>query len=141
MNIGQLVGERMRVEGPIIAQALGMIPLTATNHVDEISPLMLLDEALEKGFALITEAGEEGHVPFLLLCNKGTMPILILDGEELVGGKQNRVVNTTILAPPGCELTIPVACMEQGRWRQNSTAFGPGKRFFAPGQGRGTRPG
>jgi len=130
MNIGQLVGERMRVEEPTIVQSMGMMPLIAMNHVNEISPLLLLDEALEKGFAHITEAGEEGHVPFLLLRNKGTMPILILDGEELVGGKQNRVVNTTILAPPGCELTIPVACMEQGRWHLKSAAFGSGEAIF-----------
>jgi hypothetical protein len=37
--------------------------------------------------------------------------VLILDGEELVGTKQNRIVNTTILVAAGCEIVIPVSCV------------------------------
>jgi predicted small secreted protein len=48
---------------------------------------------------------------------------LIVDGEELIGAKQNRIVNLTILVPAHSELTIPVTCVEAGRWRAKSRAF------------------
>jgi ARG and Rhodanese-Phosphatase-superfamily-associated Protein domain len=44
-------------------------------------------------------------------------------GEELVGAKQNRIVNLTILVPAAMPLTIPVSCVEAGRWSHQSEAF------------------
>ena len=52
--------------------------------------------------------------------------MLIFDGEELVGAKQNRIVNTTILVGVG-ETILPVSCVEQGRWSHRSRAFAPGE--------------
>ena len=46
-----------------------------------------------------------------------------MDGEELLGAKQNRIVNLTILVAANSELTIPVSCVEAGRWRARSRAF------------------
>ena len=51
--------------------------------------------------------------------------MLLLDGEELVGAKQNRVLNLTILAPARQAITIPVSCVEAGRWHAESDAFRP----------------
>jgi hypothetical protein len=47
----------------------------------------------------------------------------MLDGEELAGAKQNRVLNTTILVAAGNSALIPVSCTEQGRWSYRSTNF------------------
>jgi hypothetical protein len=55
--------------------------------------------------------------------NRGPEPVLIIDGEELVGAKQNRVVNLTILVAAQSALTIPVSCVEAGRWTARSRAF------------------
>lgn len=49
--------------------------------------------------------------------------MLLLDGEELVGAKQNRVLNLTILVPANTEMTIPVSCVEAGRWQHRSESF------------------
>ena len=53
----------------------------------------------------------------------GDKPVFILDGEELVGAKQNRVVNLSILVPASTTVTVPVSCVEAGRWRAKSRTF------------------
>jgi len=57
--------------------------------------------------------------------------ILILDGEELVGEKQNRIVNTTILIPADSTLVIPVSCVEQGRWSYESSMLSSKERIMS----------
>ena len=83
----------------------------------------VLDDALASGVAEVTEVSESGSVPELRVVNRGPKPTLIVDGEELVGAKQNRIVNLTILVPGEAALTIPVSCVEAGRWRAKSRAF------------------
>ncbi len=72
-----------------------------------------LDAALATDALSITEISEGGSVPELKVNNKSDHKILLLDGEELVGAKQNRVLNTTILIAPNSETNIPVSCVEQ----------------------------
>ena len=71
--------------------------------------------SLERNLILITEVDESGTVPELKVVNKSDTMILILDGEELVGTKQNRIVNTTLLIAGKDTVVIPVSCVEQGR--------------------------
>ncbi len=84
---------------------------------------LMLDEALGSGWARVTEISESGSVPELRFVNNGAQPVFILDGEELVGAKQNRVVNLSLLVPAKSTLTIPVSCVEAGRWHARSRAF------------------
>jgi hypothetical protein len=58
--------------------------------------------------------------------------LLILDGEELVGAKQNRIVNTTILIPAKKTVVIPVSCVEEGRWSYDTERFHSEERIMAP---------
>jgi len=71
----------------------------------------------------VVEVSEGGSVPQLKVVNKAARMILILDGEELVGAKQNRIVNTTILVDRKSTLVIPVSCVEHGRWSYNTSKF------------------
>jgi hypothetical protein len=84
---------------------------------------LMLGKALNEGIIMITEISENGSVPELKLINMSETYILLLDGEELEGAKQNRVLNTTILVYPKSELKVPVSCTEQGRWNRVSAAF------------------
>jgi len=84
---------------------------------------MTLKEALEKNLLIVSEVSESGAVPQLKVSNKAEIPVLLLDGEELAGAKQNRVLNTTILIKEKSEIVIPVTCTEQGRWAYVSKTF------------------
>ena len=89
---------------------------------------LTLDEALKLNVARVTEVSESGSVPQLLFRNLGDQAVFLLDGEELVGAKQNRVLNITILAPAGKDTVIPVSCVEAGRWHHASADFSSAPR-------------
>ncbi len=82
-----------------------------------------LGEALATWDIAITEVSAAGSVPDLMVINRANQPVLLIDGEELSGAKQNRVLNTSILLKGGSETKIPVSCTEQGRWSYASLAF------------------
>lgn len=84
---------------------------------------LTLKTALGGGLLLVTEVSEGGSVPQLSVANKADIPVLLLDGEELVGAKQNRVLNTSVLLKEQSQTTIPVSCTEQGRWSYVSRQF------------------
>ncbi len=90
-----------------------------------------LDEALPLGF-LVREASEAGSVPELIAQNPGEENVLLYDGEELVGAKQNRILNVTVLVAAESLVTIPVSCVEQGRWSYRSAAFAPAAHAAYP---------
>ena len=52
--------------------------------------------------------------------------MLLFDGEELVGARQDRIVNTSILVPGARSIDIPVSCVERGRWRYRTARFAAG---------------
>lgn len=58
-----------------------------------------------------------------MVVNRAHKPVLLIDGEELAGAKQNRVPNTSILIKEVSETKIPVSCTEQGRRSYASQAF------------------
>ena len=89
---------------------------------------LTLDEALEKGQARVTEVSESGAVPTLRFENPGDQRVLLVDGDELTGAKQNRIINLTIMVPAQTGIDIPVSCVEAGRWSHNSREFASPKR-------------
>jgi len=84
---------------------------------------LTLNAAMDRSALTVSEVSEGGSVPELRVKTNSELPILIIDGEELIGAKQNRIVNTSILLGERDELTIPVSCTEQGRWRYTSAVF------------------
>lgn len=90
----------------------------------------LLSEAILKGDSVVEEITESGSVPNLAVTNKAKWPLLIPEGEILMGAKQNRVINVTVLVAAGVKFVLPVSCVEQGRWRYRSRHFE--SKFCAP---------
>ena len=105
-------------------QSLTVFPLLAQDA--PALPYTLMSDALQHGILRITEVGS-GTVPELLALNSGESAILVLDGEQLIGARQNRTTNRSLLLPAKSETKIPVSCMEQGRWRFDSEQFAPTK--------------
>lgn len=118
--------ERFDFGPPLTFANLTMLPLL--RHGEQVTTYLTLDEAVATGRFRVTEVSEGGHVPELRVRNDLDTPVLLLDGEELVGAKQNRVVNLTILVPAHASLTIPVSCVEAGRWHRVSEAFAGSER-------------
>lgn len=100
---------------------LTLFPLSSEAQ----SPLsyLLLEDGLREGLVSIREVSSSGNVPELRVENQAELPTLIVDGEELVGAKQNRVANLTMLLPARQTTTIPVSCVEQGRWAYDAPDF------------------
>ncbi len=113
---------KLRVGDPIRHEALCVFPLFSESNGKV--KYRLSDEALADESLLIEEISEGGSVPDLLVENKGDVRVLFLEGEELVGAKQNRILNTSVLVAAHTKIKIPVSCVEQGRWGYKSRYFG-----------------
>jgi hypothetical protein len=107
---------------PLRHGALTVVPMLAPMLAEPA--WLTLAEAGDR--VQVTEVDEAGSVPNLTVANMAGLPLLLLDGEELVGAKQNRILNTTVLVAARTETTIPVSCVEQGRWGYHGRHFAPG---------------
>ncbi len=135
--LNELMVETLVGEAAVHAN-LTLFPLLGAERV--IPRYLTLDQALAEGRFRIEEVSDAGNVPTLKVVNGGERPVLLLDGEELIGAKQNRVLNLSILVPAGKTLEIPVSCVEQGRWGYDSPTFSTsGIAQHASGRARKTR--
>jgi hypothetical protein len=129
---------KLEIGSPQVHADLLVFPLC--NPAGEPMDYVLLDEALENKLARVMEVSEAGHVPELAFENDSPKRILLVDGDELLGARQNRIVNISILVGPGKKLVIPVSCVEQGRWSYRSRGFEGAKRMlFASAKARKMR--
>lgn len=121
----------VRAGEPVRHESLTVVPLFAPPG-GGAADYLLSDEALATGAVTVEEVSESGSVPTLVVDNKGDRLVLFLEGEELRGAKQNRVLNTSVLAPAVARSPIPVSCVEQGRWRYQSRHFGHAGSHASP---------
>jgi len=111
-------------------QNLTLVPLRGEGRQHRFQDYLLASEAIDAGVLTVTEVDESGTVPELLAANSADRPVLLIDGEELQGAKQNRILNTSVLLPPKSKTRIPVSCVEEGRWSHTSRTFKSGN--YAP---------
>src|SRR5262249_55851383 len=114
----------IRIADPLQYEALTLFPLFTEPHASV--EYLLSDEAIAGGAVTVEEVSEGGSVPNLLVNNQTDSLVLFLEGEELRGAKQNRVLNTSVMVAARSKMTVPVSCVEQGRWRYLSREFGSG---------------
>jgi hypothetical protein len=107
---------------PVTDEGLTLVPVFGEFAC--MPEFVTLVEAIAAKSLVVTEVSESGSVPTLKAHNTGPTGVLLLDGEELIGALQNRVLNTSVYIKPGQEIVIPVSCTEHGRWRYSSAEFG-----------------
>lgn len=103
----------------------------ATEHRDTFDCLTSA-QALSAKIVTVTEVGQGGSVNHLLVRNTSPHFVFFTDGDILIGARQNRVLNVSLLLAPHSETVVPVSCVEQGRWHPMS------KELARPSVGVGT---
>jgi ARG/rhodanese/phosphatase superfamily protein len=115
-----------KVEASAAQSAHGLQMFALKWSCEDGLEYMTLEEALQQGALEVSEVSEDGRVPTLKVINKSARMVFLVAGEELVGGKQNRVLNASMMVAAGGEMLIPVTCVEVGRWGYRSRRFGSG---------------
>jgi len=99
---------------------ISIIPITSKNELDK--DILTLKKGLNLGIVEIKEC-EHSTVSHVSVTNNAVTPLILIDGEEIIGAKQNRIMNKTILIPPKTTMSIPVSCTERGRWSYKTPTF------------------
>ena len=105
-------------------RGLHFVPILGPSHD---APSYRLLDATTLPSVRVGEVSGAGSVPELIVENLLDVCVFLMDGQELVGAKQNRILNTDVLVPASTKLNIPVSCVEAGRWAYSSETFAPGK--------------
>lgn len=98
---------------PQVHENMAIIPLKREKNYN--IDLLTLEKGIELGLVNVKEC-EQSQVNTLIVENNAVTPLILIDGEEVVGGDQNRIVSQTVIIAPQSSMKIPVNCSEQGRW-------------------------
>ena len=140
-----------RLAAPVTYEHLSIFPVVAKRWA-ETGGYQTLDEALASGDAVVSERGGEiirrsrdgrpvplpvqqggAQVGQLVLVNRGAKPLVLLAGEIVSGGKQDRVVSKDRIVAPGSDpLPLDVFCVERGRWSGGTAKFSAGLMMVHP---------
>jgi hypothetical protein len=147
--------ESWRLLKPITRGNLSIFPVTSALQADT-SGFLTLDDGLASGVVRIVERGQiepammrrrnprwPGPMPVeprggasvneLVLINESSQPLILLAGEVVSGGKQNRVIGADLVVPPKSDpLPLTVFCVEHGRWSAGGGGFGSAKLMAHP---------
>jgi hypothetical protein len=144
-----------KVLDPIRHGNLTVFPVVAAKSYPT-GEFLTLDEGLHSGEVVVTEAGsvrglvrrhgqpvrqyDGAEVNRLVLVNNSKRPLLLLAGEVVSGGKQDRVIGKDRIVPPESDpIDLSVFCVEHGRWVASSEHFGASQAMYGSANG-GPRP-
>lgn len=139
-----------RILDPVTYENISLFPVVGGSQ--DTSSFLTLEEGLASGEVLVTEQGGErlirnrgemrpialppqssASVNQLVLINRSKRPLLLLAGELVSGGKQDRIIGKDRIVPVGAEpLPLDVFCVEHGRWTGSSSQFVASKTIVHP---------
>jgi hypothetical protein len=142
-----------RLLDPVTYENISVFPVVSGSAQDTRA-FLTLDEGLASGEVIVREQGSEGMVrdrdgrnvrPIqpqydrrasvnqLMLINRSKRPLLLLAGELVSGGKQDRIIGKDRLVPVGAPpLPLDVFCVEHGRWTGSDSKFVASKTIVHP---------
>jgi hypothetical protein len=141
-----------RILDPVVYENISVFPVVSGSSQDT-SSFLTLEEGLDSGEVIVSERGAAGMVrnrgevrPIpvpqydsgasvnqLVLINRSKRPLLLLAGELVSGGKQDRIIGKDRIVPVGAEpLPLDVFCVEHGRWTGSSSQFTASKTIVHP---------
>ncbi len=112
----------MEVLEPVEFSGLQVFGLRRLRSSSNLSYLTM-DDALAEQLLEVSEISEQGSVPDLKVKNRSDSQVFLMAGEQLIGAKQNRVLNVSLMVDANKELKVPVSCVEAGRWGYHSRKF------------------
>src|SRR5271168_1967027 len=147
---GKIEGD-WRLLDPVAYENITIFPVVSSSGQDT-SAFLTLDEGLSSGEVIVSEQGAAGlarsrdgrpiptptygsgaSVSQLVLINRGKRPLLLLAGELVSGGKQDRIIGKDRIVPVGSDpLPLDVFCVEHGRWTGASSQFVASKTIVHP---------
>ncbi|MGB8836888.1 MAG: DUF6569 family protein, partial [Candidatus Acidiferrales bacterium] len=147
---GKLIAADWRIGQPVTHETLTVFPVLSSQDADT-DAFETLDAALASGDAVVTEqgdairrsrSGDERPVPYyssgaqvnqLVLINRGKRPLLLLAGEVVSGGKQDRIIGKDRIIPIGAKpLPLDVFCVEHSRWTNGDAKFSAAMTMVHP---------
>jgi hypothetical protein len=140
-----------RILDPVVYENIAIFPVVSGSSQDT-SSFLTLEEGLASGEVIVSERGAAGivrdrggrpvpapqydasaSVNQLVLLNRSKRPLLLLAGELVSGGKQDRIIGKDRIVPVGAEpLPLDVFCVEHGRWTGSSSQFTASKTIVHP---------
>ncbi len=116
--------DRYALGSPVSYHNVTIVPIVLTSSEKiQKEDYVSLAEAKRNGWVEISEMPTGQEVSRLYVRNLAKKPLLLLSGELLLGGKQDRVVAKDTVVPPGEEMAVPVFCVEHGRWTGETSKF------------------
>src|SRR3954469_12218384 len=124
------LSEPLRIGTPDVCGPLAVFPLFGP---EPNLGYVAFAQAVSAG-ASVKELDAHASVNDLLVLNPTPMPVLLYEGEEVLGAQQNRTFDVSVLVPAGAQLRVPVSCVERGRWEdgRHDESFTPAPQMAYP---------
>src|SRR5215831_7876465 len=134
----ELVASDYKLLDPITHGNLTVFPVVSARSHDT-SQFLTLDEGIRSGEVVVTEVGNlhtmvrrhplpngfggGARVNNLVLVNNSERPLILLAGEIVTGGKQDRVVGKDRIVPAESDpVDLGVFCVEPHRWVEKASS-------------------
>jgi len=117
------VGKNAVIFGSVSHANLTLFPVFTTSVEASKVDYLVLDEGMKSKQVVVLEKGDDGEVNELTLRNTSDQPLFLMAGEVIIGGKQDRIIGKNTVVAPRTTETVPVFCVEHGRWSGRKASF------------------
>jgi len=106
----------LRLGAPLTYRQLTVLPVLADGQAPPMADYLTLAAGLERKEVVVKEAGEGGQVNQVTVANRSARALLLLGGEVILGGQQDRIIGKDTIVSPRTTVAVQVFCVEHGRW-------------------------